>query len=139
MEASQENQGSDQEQTGQDAQPEQAQDSQQEPQDDSQLQTPQGDQPIPTEDEPTQDTSDAQPVEQAPGAVDQDARQAQREADREAAQRAHNERSGGGEINDGEISEARDLHNERAATDPAAGVPRPTESEVQAEGAQDQS
>lgn len=91
----------------------QAQDSQQEPQQDSQLQTPQADQPVPTEAERVEN-QDSPPVEAAPARVPDQERYDQRESERDAA---------------------RDLHNERTA----AGVPRPTEAEVQAEREQDQS
>ena len=42
-------------------------------------------------------------------------RAAERDTQREDAQRAHNERSGGGEVRPGEIGEQRQEHNERTA------------------------
>lgn len=43
--------------------------------------------------------------------------EAQRDADREAELRRHNERTGGGPIREGEIKAAREKHNERANID----------------------
>lgn len=132
-------------QTGQGDAP--AQDSQQAPEQDSGLQTPQPDQPVPTPQteggnpDPAQaappveaapDASqEAPPVEQgpddtappsdpaAPRNVDQNAAAAEREAAREAQQSEHARRTGGGDVRQGEIAEARDEHNDRVG----GGVP----------------
>lgn len=115
-----------------------AQDSQQAPEQDSGLQTPQPDQPVPTPQTeggnpdppqaapPVEDAPDAteaaQPVGQAPSAPperDQVAEAADREAAREASQAEHARRTGGGDVRQGEIAEARDQHNERVG----GGVP----------------
>lgn len=84
--------------------------SQETPTQDSGLQTPQPDQPVPTEAE--RSAQDAQPTESAP-ARDQVAEQAQRESDLEAQRREHNERTGGGDVNENELQAQRDEHNER--------------------------
>lgn len=109
-----------------DQQNEGAQDSQQEPTQDSGLQTPQADQPIPSG-EPAEGAVDSadqgvdpapEPLEVPPPAVSNDEQQAwqdQKEQDKEAAQREHAERTGGGDVREGELQAQRDLHNERTA------------------------
>ena len=104
------------------------------PADDSQLGTAQPDVPIETP-QPEQPVSPTPPAEapeptppvEAPATTEPDGtgieqptqtpeeRAAERDTQREDAQRAHNERSGGGEVRPGEIGEQRQEHNERTA------------------------
>lgn len=87
---------------------------------DSNLTTSQPDQQVPSEAE-RQAAAEASGTEQAPNPAperpDQVEEAAQRESDLEAQRRAHNERTGGGEVRENELAEQRQEHNERAATD----------------------
>lgn len=117
-------------------------DSQEQPTQDSQLTTPQPDQPAPSEAERQQQVDGPQATvgpsgqvaegtaqpSQFPSGAEQQAAEDQRQADLHAQRQEHNERTGGGSVNEGEVQAQRDVHNERAT----AGVPRPTEAEVQA-------
>ena len=119
-----------------------AADSQEQSTQDSQLTTPQPDQPAPSETErqeqaegPTAEVGPSgQPAEgtvapaQFPSNAEQQAAEDQRQAELHTQRQEHNERTGGGTVNEGELQAQRDEHNERAS----AGVPRPTEAERQA-------
>lgn len=118
---------SDQQDTPQD----QPVESQEQPTQDSQLQTPQPDQPAPTEAERQEQvdgpTAEAGPSGQpAEGTVtapsfptnqDQLDAEAQRQAERDAQRQEHNARTGGGEVQEGEVQAQRDEHNERVSGD----------------------
>jgi|1186.fasta_scaffold225047_3 hypothetical protein len=110
------------------------QDSQQEPTQDSGLQTPQPDQPVPSEEERQAQTAEVGPSGQpAEGTVsplsneEQEAAEAQRQQELEAARREHNERTGGGPVNEGELQAQRDEHNARTgdASRPADPAEQP--------------
>ena len=94
---------------------------------DAPVETPQPEQPVaPTPPaEAPEPTPPAEAPVQAPATTEPDGtgieqptqtpeeRAAERDTQREDAQRAHNERSGGGEVRPGEIGEQRQEHNER--------------------------
>lgn len=97
--------------------------SQETPTQDSGLQTPQPDQPVPSEAERQSTTGSVGPSgEPAEGTVsgtrfpsneEQVAAQQQRDAELESARQEHNERTGGGDVQQGELQAQRDEHNER--------------------------
>lgn len=126
----------------QDPQPDQ---SQEQPTTDSQLTTPQPDQPAPTEAERQDDAQVSQPDSvggstaspgpsgtpaegtvssppQFPTGAQQNDAAAQREQELEADRRAHNERTGGGEIQPGEVQQARQDHCDRTGGGQVPGV-----------------
>jgi hypothetical protein len=130
--------------TGQDqSQGDQPAQSQEQPQDDSQLTTPQPDQQVPNETErqqtddsqvsqPEAATAEAGPSGQpaegtvAPPQFPTGAQQEQAAVDRydeqDAARQQHNERTGGGETQPGELQQARQDHNDRVGGGQVPGV-----------------